>query len=90
MKYLRTMSPETGAIPLRAHTIETVAWSTADAFLRRVRTLRAGVEQRVRDLVDRAGQFGTVLREPVVQPAIELRVVDQRKDKTVPLPTIDR
>ena len=41
VEYLRAMSPGTGLNPFRAHTVETVAWSTADALSQRVRELRA-------------------------------------------------
>jgi hypothetical protein len=33
VEYLRAMSPDAGGIPVRAHSIETVAWSSADASI---------------------------------------------------------
>ena len=88
--YLRAMSPDTGGIPFRAQTVETVVWSTPDAFSRRVRELRALVEQRFRHLIDRGRQFQYISPDLLVQPAIEVLVMDRRSDKTVPLPQFVR
>jgi hypothetical protein len=91
VKYLRAMSPDTVGIPLRAHTVEAVTWSTADALSQRVRELRALVERRFRFLVERAArQFRSGSSDMVVQPTIELNIVDQRRDRTEPLPKFDR
>ena len=90
VEYLRAMSLETGGIPFRAHTVETVPWSTADALSQRVRELRPLVEQRFRSLVDGARRFRSVPADLVVQPPIDLRIIDRRSDKAVPLPKFGR
>ena len=106
VKYLRAMSPDTGGTPFRAHTVETVTWSTAGALSQRVRELRSLVERRFRFLVERAREFRltsaaftrsrSVPAAPsdssdmVVEPPIELNIVDQRRDRAVPLPKFDR
>ena len=90
VEYLRAMSPNTGLNPFRAHTVEIVAWSTADALSQRVWELRALVERRFRFLVDRARQFRSFPPDLVVQPPIDLHIVDRRSNKAVPLPTFAR
>lgn len=90
VEYLRAMSPGTGLNPFRAHTVEIVAWSTADALSQRVQELRSLVERRFRSLVDRARQFRSLPPDEPLQPPIDLCIVDQRSDKAVPLPTFDR
>jgi hypothetical protein len=90
VEYLRAMSPDTGGNPFRAHTVEAVTWSTADALSQRVRELRSLVERRFRSLVDRARQFRSIPPDLVVLPPIDLHIVDQRSDKAVSLPKFDR
>jgi len=90
VEYLRAMSPNTGGSAFRAHSVETVVWSTADALSRRVRELHSLVERRFRSLVESTRQFRCVSSDLVVQPSIEVQVIDRRSDKTVPLPKYDR
>ena len=90
VEYLRAMSPGTGGNSFRAHSAETVAWSTADALSQRVRELRSLVDRRFRSLVESARQFRSIPSDPVAQPSIEVQVIDRRSDKTVPLPKFDR
>jgi len=90
VEYLRAMSRGTGMSSFRAHSVETVTWSTADALSQRVRELRSQVEGRFRSLVDSARQFRSIPSDLVVQPSIEVQVVDRRSDKTVPLPKFGR
>lgn len=54
------------------------------------RYLRALVEGRFRSLVDRARQVRSLPPDLALQPPIELRVVDQRSNKAVPLPASGR
>jgi hypothetical protein len=88
--YLRAMSADPIENPFRAHTETTVTWSTADALTQRVQELRSDIERRFRSLIYRAQQFSSVPRSAVVIPPIELRIVDQRTIKAVPLPNIAR
>lgn len=89
IEYLQKMTPETGT-PFRAQTVETVAWSTADAFSKRVGDLHSLVQRRFQYLVDRIREFLPLPADLGEPPAIEVRIVDQRHDKGVPLPRFDR
>jgi hypothetical protein len=89
MEYLLAMSADMG-IRFRAHTEVTVRWSTAEALLQRVRQSRAEVEQRFRSTVERARRFYPVPPSLVVQPTVEVHLVDRRVDTAVPLPKIGR
>jgi hypothetical protein len=86
--FLRAMSADTGTMPFRAHTQVFVGWSTAEALLQRVQDLRDGVEQRFRGVVERARHYYPVPDASLLDPPIDLRLVDQRRDQTVPLPKI--
>jgi hypothetical protein len=90
VEYLRAMSPDTGGNPFRAQTVEVATWSTADDLSQRVRELRSLVERRFRSLVDRARQFRSIPPNLMVQPPIDLHMVDQRSNQAVPLPTFAR
>jgi hypothetical protein len=88
MAYLRAMSLDTGESPLRANTDVTVRWSTADALVAGVQQLRSDVERRFRRLVELASQYYPVPAGLIVNPPIDVRLVDRRNDQAVPLPTI--
>jgi hypothetical protein len=88
--YLRAMSPETGGSPFRAHTVETVTWSSPEALSLKVRELRSLVERRFRSLADRARPSRSIPWDVVMEPPIDLHIVDQRTDRAVPLPKFDR
>jgi hypothetical protein len=88
MDYLRAMSSETGGNPFRANTEVTVRWSTANALVGRIGQLRSEVEHRFRSLVDRARQFHPIPSDLLVQPPIDVQLVDRRSDRTAPLPKI--
>ena len=87
--YLRAMSPDPGGHPFRAHTEETVAWSTAEALRRRVEELHSLVERRFQSLIYGAQEFTSTPLSTVSAP-IAVRIVDQRSKKSVPLPKIGR
>ena len=90
IEYLQKMAPDTAGIPFRAHTFETVAWSTADALSKRVWELHSLVQRRFQYLVDRIREFLPLPADLGEPSAIEVRIADERLDKGVPLPRFDR
>jgi hypothetical protein len=88
VEYLRAMTPDIGSNPFRADTIASVPWTTASDLVARVPQLRSEVERRFRGLVDRARQSRPGPGDLVVEPRIEIRLLDCRTDTSVALPKI--
>jgi hypothetical protein len=86
--YLRAMTPDTGSNPFQADTVASVPWTTASNLLARVPQLRSDVEWRFRGLVDRVRESRPGPADLVVEPRIEIRLLDCRTDRSVALPKI--
>ena len=89
LAYLHAMA-DAGAVPLRAETSDTVRWTTADVLVSRARELRAQVIRHLRYLVERAGRLRPLPAGLAIDPPVDVRLVDYRSDKTVPLPRIEQ
>lgn len=88
--FLRAMAPELNATSFRAEMTTTVRWTSAAALAVRVRQLRWEFRARFNDVVERAGQDRQRPTAGVIDVPIDVRLIDQRGDRRVPLPDIGR
>lgn len=88
--YMRAMMGSTGPPAVHAETNEWVRWINADALVRRVRELRAEVQRRyntrIEDSLRRAYRLSA--NSATAQPRVEVRLIDERIDRSVPLPRL--
>jgi hypothetical protein len=83
--YLHAMLPPGTAPIVKAHTQEVAAWTTPEALLERAAELRRDLEDRFRLM--RSSLERTFELAAVSAPAsIDVRLVDARADRSVPLP----
>jgi hypothetical protein len=73
---------------LRAATIESVRWSTPAALLQRVRELRGEIERPYQFLQSSLVRAYGLSSSAMKPPQIEIRLIDKRKDRSVPLPSV--
>jgi len=91
LDYLRALGSDTMmGVPLRAESRAWARWTTAEAFLRRVEELRRDLERRYRYLQTIVMRATGVPLDAAAPPRIDIRVEDQRTDRSVPLPEINR
>jgi len=91
LDYLRALGSDTMMdVPLRAESRAWARWTTAEAFPRRVEELRRDLERRYQYLQTTVMRATGVPLDAAAPPRIAIRVEDQRTDRSVPLPEIQR
>lgn len=90
--YLQAMLGPGDETRLQADTSVPVRWSTSDALVRQVEDSRREIERRYQAMLGVLVRAGRLTRdEAAALPSpIDVRLEDQRKDKSVPLPSIRR
>ena len=89
MAYMEAMRLTPHDAPLRATTMASIEWSTPAALVQRIAELRRDIERRQQALINdlvRTYNLAPDGRTPV--PPIDVRLVDERMDRAVSLPTI--
>lgn len=89
LAFLRAMAPDNAA-SFRAETVATVRWTNPAALAVRVQQLRSELSARLNHVVERAGQSRQRPTGVVMDIPVDVRLIDQRRDKRIPLPDIGR
>jgi hypothetical protein len=85
--YMRAMIGSGAPSAVRAENIASVRWSTAESLLQRVQELRRDIELRHQFMEESLrSAYGLSVDAATAQRHVEVRLVDERKDRSVALP----